>query len=55
MQNFVVIDDFYYPMLTGVEDKFPGARKAVYEFLDSHPELSLQTSLRGTPFIRKPF
>lgn len=52
--GLIVIDDFYYPALSGIEDKFPGARKAVYEFLDLHPELFLQTSLRGTPFIQKP-
>jgi len=52
--GLIVIDDFYYPAIPQTEDKFPGARKAVYEFLAMHPELRLQSSLRGTPFIQKP-
>lgn len=52
--GLIVIDDFYHPKLPHTEDKFPGARRAVSEFLEIHPELHLQTSIRGTPFIQKP-
>lgn len=47
----VVIDDYLLEKRLIAEEKFPGARLAVDEFLESAPNFSVGRSIRGTPYL----
>ena len=48
--GIIVIDDY---VLNANQDAWPGARKAVEEFLECNNEFELEISLKGSPFLRK--
>jgi hypothetical protein len=51
--GIIVIDDFLVEADHSHVESFPGARKAVMEFLDSNKNFELLVSIRGTPYLRR--
>ena len=46
--GIIVIDDYIH---SAQEDAWPGARKAVEEFLEDNSEFKFETSLKGSPYL----
>jgi O-methyltransferase len=51
----IVVDDYILDTEGTHEDAFPGARKAVNEFLDEVRNFSIKKSMRGTPYLIKEY
>lgn len=51
INGIIVIDDYIENDTNQDMEMFPGARKAVEEFLDENNNFSLKTSIRGTPYL----
>ena len=51
--GIIVLDDFSYDEKTTNDEPFPGARKAVMNFLKSNNNFDYLKSLRGTPFLKR--
>ena len=51
INGIVVIDDFMLHEKHKKNEGFPGARKAVEEFLIENPNFKIKESIRGTPFL----
>ena len=49
----VVIDDFRLRNPDSKSEAFPGARRAVEEFMDARKEFVIRESIRGTPYLLK--
>lgn len=49
--GIIVLDDFYLKKNNRLKDDFPGARKALDEFLDKDKGFKLKESIRGTPYL----
>lgn len=49
--GIIVIDDYTLDDPNKSGEAFPGARKAVDEFLSGNTDFEIRTSIRGTPFI----
>jgi len=49
--GIVVIDDFLAEKSAQETEAFPGARKAIEEFLSSNNCFEIHTSVRGTPYL----
>ena len=51
--GIIVIDDFLVRANNSQMESFPGARRAVMEFLDSNKNFEYLVSIRGTPYLRR--
>lgn len=51
--GIIVIDDFLVADPHQDTEAFPGARRAVEEFMAQHNDFELKASLRGTPYLIK--
>ena len=51
--GIVVIDDYVENLNNKKKDTFPGARRAVKEFLKNNKNFHYKISIRGTPFLIK--
>jgi asparagine synthase (glutamine-hydrolysing) len=51
--GIIVIDDYLLDEQFSEADDFPGARKAVNEFLSEATNFSVEESIRGTPYLKK--
>ncbi len=49
--GIIVIDDFYLKKNKHSKEDFPGARRALEDFLDENKEFKLKESIRGTPYL----
>lgn len=49
--GIIVIDDFYLKKNKRSKEDFPGARRALEDFLDENKEFKLKESIRGTPYL----
>ncbi len=52
-EGLIVIDDFILDKKIEKEDFWPGARKAVEEFIDTNKSFKIEASLRGNPYLVK--
>ena len=51
--GIIVFDDFSYDEKTTKDEPFPGARKAVMDFLKTNNNFDYLKSLRGTPYLKR--
>tara|TARA_Y200000002_G_scaffold95724_1_gene77360 strand:- start:9564 stop:10274 length:711 start_codon:yes stop_codon:yes gene_type:complete len=49
--GIIVIDDFHLKRSKQFKEDFPGARKAIEEFLYKNKDFKLKESIRGTPYL----